>query len=40
MIQITQLIYIIEGKEDIFHQFEEIAIPIILKYNGRLNYRL
>jgi uncharacterized protein (DUF1330 family) len=40
MIYITQLIYIIEGQEDIFHQFEEIAIPIILKYNGRLTLRI
>jgi uncharacterized protein (DUF1330 family) len=40
MIYITQLIYIIEGQEDIFHQFEEIAIPIILKYNGRLILRI
>lgn len=40
MIHITQLIYVIEGKEDVFHQFEEIAIPIILKYNGRLTLRI
>jgi hypothetical protein len=29
MIYITQLIYIIEGQESIFNQFEEIAIPTI-----------
>jgi uncharacterized protein (DUF1330 family) len=40
MIFITQLIYIIEGKENIFHQFEDIAIPAILKYNGRLLLRI
>ncbi|MEO9892448.1 hypothetical protein [Aurantibacter sp.] len=40
MIYITQLIYIIEGQEDVFHQFEEIAIPTILKYNGRLTLRI
>ncbi|OJJ21691.1 DUF1330 domain-containing protein [marine bacterium AO1-C] len=40
MIHITQLIYIKEGKEDVFHEFEEIAIPIILKYNGRLTIRI
>ena len=40
MIHITQLIYIVEGKEKIFHQFEEIAIPTILKYNGRLTLRI
>ncbi|MBU2907477.1 hypothetical protein KO529_21935 [Arenibacter algicola] len=40
MIYITQLIYVIAGQEEIFHQFEDIAIPIILKYNGRLTLRI
>jgi uncharacterized protein (DUF1330 family) len=40
MIFITQLIYIKEGQEDVFHQFEDIAIPVILKYNGRLLIRV
>jgi len=40
MIYITQLIYIREGQEDVFHQFEEIAIPTISKYNGRLLLRI
>jgi uncharacterized protein (DUF1330 family) len=40
MIYITQLIYIREGQENVFHQFEDIAIPIILKYNGRLLLRI
>jgi len=40
MLFITQLIYIKEGQEDIFHQFENIAIPIIAKYNGRLLLRV
>ena len=40
MIFITQLIYIHEGQEDIFNQFEDIAIPAILKYNGRLLLRV
>jgi uncharacterized protein (DUF1330 family) len=40
MIYITQLIYIREGQEQTFHQFEEIAIPIISKYNGQLLLRL
>ncbi|MCX6351295.1 MAG: DUF1330 domain-containing protein [Bacteroidetes bacterium] len=39
MIYITQLIYLQEGKEEVFHQFEDIAIPIIPKYNGRLLLR-
>lgn len=40
MVYITQLIYIIDGQEDIFNQFEDIAIPIIAKYNGRLLFRI
>jgi len=40
MIFITQLVYVKEGQEQVFHQFEEIAIPAILKYNGRLLLRV
>lgn len=40
MIFITQLIYVIEGQEEVFHQFEGIAIPTILKYNGQLLLRV
>ena len=40
MIYITQLIYIKEGQEEVFHQFEDVAIPIIAKYNGRLQLRI
>jgi uncharacterized protein (DUF1330 family) len=40
MIYITQLIYIKEGQEKVFHQFEDVAIPIIAKYNGRLLLRV
>jgi uncharacterized protein (DUF1330 family) len=40
MIFLTQLIYIKEGQENVFHQFEEIAIPAISKYNGRLLIRV
>jgi uncharacterized protein (DUF1330 family) len=40
MIYLTQLIYIKEGQESIFHQFEDIAIPAILKYHGRLLLRV
>ena len=40
MIYITQLIYIKEGQEAVFHQFEDVAIPIIAKYNGRLLLRI
>jgi uncharacterized protein (DUF1330 family) len=37
---ITQIIYIMEGEENIFLQFENIAIPLINKYNGRLLLRI
>ena len=40
MIYVTQLIYIKDGQDKVFHQFEDIAIPIISKYNGRLLLRI
>lgn len=40
MIYITQLIYIKEGQEIVFHQFEDVAIPIIGRYNGKLLLRV
>ena len=40
MIYITQLIYLVAGQENVFDQFEDIAIPIISKYNGRLLLRV
>ena len=40
MIFITQLIYLLEGQENIFDQFEDIAIPAISKYNGKLLLRV
>jgi len=40
MVFITQLIYILDGQETIFNQFEAIAIPAISRYNGRLLLRV
>jgi uncharacterized protein (DUF1330 family) len=40
MLYITQLIYIKDGQENIFNEFENIAIPAISKYNGRLLLRM
>lgn len=40
MIFVTQLIYIKEGQEEAFNQFEAIAIPAISKYNGSLLLRV
>ncbi|CAD5283489.1 MULTISPECIES: DUF1330 domain-containing protein [unclassified Imperialibacter] len=40
MLYLIQLIYLKEGKEDIFDQFEAVAIPRIPIYNGKLLFRL
>ena len=40
MIFITQIIYILDGQEKIFNEFEDIAIPAILRYNGKLLLRV
>lgn len=40
MIYLTQLVYVHPGKEDVFHQFEDVAIPLIAKYRGQLVLRL
>ncbi len=40
MIFITQLVYILEGQEMVFDEFESIALPAISKYNGRLLFRV
>ena len=40
MIFITQLIYIKPGQEQSFHEFENLAIPLISKYNGQLMLRV
>ena len=40
MVFITQLIYVLDGQQTVFNQFEAIAIPAIAKYNGRLLLRV
>jgi hypothetical protein len=40
MIYITQLIYLKKGEEVVFNEFESFAIPIIAKYNGKLELRI
>lgn len=40
MLYFTQLIYIKEEQEEVFHQFEDVAIPLISKYNGKLLLRI
>lgn len=39
MLYITQLIYIREGQEAVFEQFEAVVIPLISKYGGKLLLR-
>ena len=40
MIYITQFIFVKKGKEKIFLEFEDFAIPLMEKYNGKILYRL
>jgi len=40
MLYITQLIYLKEGQEKVFDEFESVAIPLISKYNGKLLFRV
>lgn len=40
MVYITQLIYIVDGQQMTFNQFESLAIPLISKYNGKLLFRV
>lgn len=40
MLYITQLIYLKEGQEAVFEEFESVAIPLISKYRGQLLLRL
>ena len=40
MIYITQLIFVKKGKEETFLEFENFAIPLLEKYNGRIIYRI
>ncbi|HNP19368.1 MAG TPA: DUF1330 domain-containing protein [Fulvivirga sp.] len=40
MIYITQLIFVKKGKESTFLEFENFAIPLMEKYNGKMIYRI
>lgn len=40
MIYLTQLIFVKEGKEEIFQEFEDFAIPLMQKYSGKIIYRI
>ena len=40
MLYFTQLIFIKQGQEKVFDEFEAVAIPLIARYNGRLLFRI
>ena len=40
MIYFTQLIYIKEGSEHLFFEFEDVALPLLWKYKGKLLLRI
>ncbi len=40
MIYITQLVFVKKGKEEKFLEFEDHAIPLMEKYNGKILYRV
>ena len=40
MIYLTQLIYLKQNQEEIFDEFEKVAIPIISRYNGKMMLRI
>lgn len=40
MIVLTQVIYLKHGQEDLFHEFESVALPAIARYQGDLMMRL
>ncbi|MFI0430463.1 hypothetical protein [Mariniflexile sp. HMF6888] len=40
MIYLTMMIFVKEGRETVFCQFEDLAIPILNDYRGKLIYRI
>ncbi|TGV03750.1 DUF1330 domain-containing protein [Flavivirga rizhaonensis] len=40
MIYLTALLFIKEGKENVFNEYESLVLPIINNYNGKLIYRI
>ena len=40
MIYVTQLVYVREGQEESFQQFEDLVLPLLGKYGGELILRL
>lgn len=40
MIYLTALMFVKEGKEDVFNEYESHVLPILKDYNGKLIYRI
>ena len=40
MIQITQFVYVREGMEDTFHEFESHVLPLLERHGGKLLMRI
>lgn len=40
MVYLTQLVYVHDGCEAMFHEFEDIVLPLLAKYRGELLLRL
>ncbi len=40
MIYLTMIIFLKEGKEAVFHEFEDFAIPLMSDYSGSVLYRI
>ncbi len=40
MVTITQFVYVREGQELIFQEFESLVLPLLARYNGKLLLRL
>ncbi len=40
MIVLTQLVYVRAGREAAFHEFEDVALPLVAKHGGSVMLRL
>ncbi len=40
MLYFTMLIFVKEGQENVFQEFENLAIPLLKEHNGKIIYRI
>ncbi|MCE7060807.1 DUF1330 domain-containing protein [Dyadobacter sp. CY343] len=40
MIQITQFVYVLDGMEELFHEFEARVLPLLERHGGKLLMRI